>query len=36
MEKQHENFEVTVRKCKMLAETKVKMSGSEKINKIKF
>ena len=30
LEKQHENFEVAVRKSEMLAATKVKMSGSEK------
>ena len=30
LEKQHENFEVAMRKSEMLAATKVKMSGSEK------
>ena len=35
LEKQHENFEVAMRKWEMLAATKVKMSGSEKQNKPK-
>ena len=33
LEKQHENFEVAMRKSEMLAATKVKMSGSEKKSK---
>ena len=35
LEKQHENFEVVMRKWEMLAARKVKMSGSEKEKKTK-